>query len=251
MALKSFYTDASEIPEAYKSEYTETADGRYVLDIEDVDNHPKVRGVITANKENAQKAKERLAKIEELQSRISDLPEDFDASEWARLRSGNGKPDEQLNAIRDQHAKAVEAIKAKHSSDLAAITAQVQERDSYIDGQTRQNALSAALDDAGFDPMHKPMIAKFLADQIKVRREDDGRRIAFAETDLGELSPQDFVKEFASKQGKAYLAKASGPGAPGSTNTRTGSKTITRAEFEKLDPSAQAKTMADRVQLVD
>lgn len=251
MALKSFYSDASEVPEALRGEYVETADGRFVLDIEDVDNHPKVRGVITANKENAKKAQERLAKIEELQSRISELPEDFDPSEWSRLKSGGGKPDEQMQALKDQHSRALEALKAKHNSDLAAITAQVQERDSYIDGQTRQNALSAALDEAGFDPMHKPMIAKFLADQIKVRREDDGRRIAFAETDLGELSPQDFVKEFASKQGKAYLAKASGPGANGSSNTRTGAKTMNRAEFDRLDPSSQAKAMAEKVQLVD
>lgn len=252
MALKTVYATQDEIPSELQSLYAESTDGRFVLDIEDVDNHPKVRGVITANKENARKAQERLAKVEELTNRLGSLPEDFDAGEWERLKSsGSGKPDEQMQAIKDQHTRAVEALKAKHATDLAAITAQVAERDGYIDSQTRRDALSAALDEVGFDPMHKPMLAKFLADQIKVRREDDGRRVAFADTDLGELTPQDFVKDFASKAGKAYLAKASGPGAPGSQNTRTGAKTITRAEFAKLDPAAQAKTMADRVQLVD
>lgn len=250
MALKAIYTSADEVPEALKELYAEAADGRFVLDIEDVDNHPKVRGVITANKENAKKAQERLAKVEELTSKLSSLPEDFDPEEWTRLKSG-GKPDEQLQGLKDQHTRAVEALKAKHASDLAAITAQVSERDGYIDGQTRRDALSAALDEAGFDPAHKPMLAKFLADQIKVRREEDGRRVAFADTDLGEQSPQDFVKDFASKAGKAYLAKASGPGAPGSQNTRAGAKSMTRADFEKLDPATQAKTMAERVQLVD
>ncbi|QRF90891.1 hypothetical protein CLH39_11895 [Alcaligenes faecalis] len=214
MALKSFYTEASEVPENLKDLYTEAADGRFVLDVEDIDAHPKVSGVIRANKENAAKAKERLTKIEELEGRIGALPEDFDADEWERLKSG-AKPDEQITALKEQHARAVEGLKAKHKADLDAVTAQVVERDGYIDGQTRRDALNAALDEAGFDPAHKPMLSKFLADQIKVRREGDGQRVAFADTDLGEVSPVEFVKDFAAKQGKAYLAKPSGPGAPG------------------------------------
>lgn len=215
MALKSFYTEAGEVPENLKDLYTEAADGRFVLDVEDIDAHPKVSGVIRANKENAAKAKERLTKIEELEVRIGGLPEDFDADEWERLKSG-AKPDEQITTLKEQHTRVVEGLKAKHKTDLDAIAAQVSERDGYIDGQTRRDALNTALDEAGFDPAHKPMLSKFLADQIKVRREDDGQRIAFADTDLGEVSPVEFVKDFAAKQGKAYLAKASGPGAPGS-----------------------------------
>lgn len=217
MALKAIYESAEAIPDEVKGLYTEATDGSFVLDIEDVDNHPRVRGVINANKDNAKKAQERLAKVEELTGRLSALPEDFDADEWTRLKSG-AKPDEQLQGLKDQHTRAVEALKAKHATDIEAIKGQVAERDGYIDGQMRSKALSDALDEAGFDAAHKPMLTKFLADQIKVRREEDGRRVAFADTDLGEQSPQDFVKEFAAKGGKAYLAKASGPGAPGSGN---------------------------------
>lgn len=215
MALKSTYASADDIPEALKDLYSEASDGRFVLDIEDIDAHPKVSGVIRANKENAAKAKERLAKLEEAEARLSALPEDFDPDEWSRLKSG-AKPDEQIQSLKEQQARAIEAVKAKAKADLDALTAQIAERDSYIDGVTRDSALQAALDEAGFDPMHKPMLAKFLGDQIKVRREDDGKRVAFADTDLGEVAPLDFVKEFAAKQGKAYLAKATGPGAPGS-----------------------------------
>lgn len=215
MALKAIYASADDIPEEHKEMYSEASDGRFVLDIEDVDNHPKVRGVITANTENKRKAQERLAKLEEAEAKLAALPEDFDPDEWLRLKS-DAKPDEQMQALKDQQARALDALKAKHKADLDAVTAQVSERDGYIDGVTRDSALQAALDEAGFDPMHKPMLAKFLGDQIKVRREDDGRRVAFADTDLGEVSPLEYVKEFAGKQGKAYLAKPSGPGAPGS-----------------------------------
>lgn len=215
MALKAIYASADDVPEEHKDLYSEASDGRFVLDVEDVDNFPKVRGLVTANAENKRKAQERLAKLEEAEAKLSGLPEDFDVDEWERLKSSD-KPDEQVQTLKDQHARAVEALRAKHKAELDSITAQVSERDGYIDGVTRDAALQAALDEAGFDPMHKPMLAKFLGDQIKVRREDDGRRVAFADTDLGEVSPLDYVKEFAGKAGKVYLAKASGPGAPGS-----------------------------------
>lgn len=215
MALKSQYAAADDIPEALKDLYSEGSDGRFVLDVEDIDAHPKVSGVIRANKENARKAQERLARVEELEGKLSGLPEDFDADEWDRLKSG-AKPDEALQALKDQHARAVDGLKAKHKTDLDALTGQIGERDGYIDGQTRRDALNAALDEAGFDPTHKALLVDHLGPKIKVRREDDGRRVAFADTDLGEVAPLDFVKDFAGKAGKAYLAKASGPGAPGS-----------------------------------
>lgn len=251
MALKSFYTEATEIPEGLDSFYQEDAEGRFVLQIADIDAHPKVRGVITANNENKRKAQERLAKLEALEGRLSGIPEDFDADEWERLKAGNNLPEEQLQSIKDQHAKAVAGLKNQYAADIEAINAQLAERDEYIDGLARKSALDAALDEAGFDPIHKPMLTKFLADQVKVKRTDDGNRVAFAETDLGDISTAEFVKDFAAKQGKAYLAKATGPAASGNNGARAGAKTITRAEFEKLDPATQAKTMADRVQLVD
>lgn len=228
MALKALYATADDIPEAVKSLYSEATDGRFVLDIEDVDNHPKVRGVITANRENAKKAQDRQAKIEELEGKIAGLPEDFDADEWGRLKSG-AKPDEQLQALKDQHARAFEAIKAKHKTDLDSLSGQLNERDGYIDGQTRRDALTAALDEAGFDPIHKGLLVDHLGPKIKVRREDDGSRVAFADTDLGEIAPLDFVKEFAGKGGKAYLAKPSGPGAPG--NDRGGHRGQPAGDF--------------------
>lgn len=210
MALKSVVADLSEVDESLQSHYTEK-DGSFYLDLEDFGKHPgAVTLKTTLNKVNREKS-DLAAKVAEWEPKITGLPDDFDAAEWVRLKSG-AKPDEQIQTLKEQHQRAVDALKTK----LEAVSGQVAERDSYIDGTTRSGALSAALDEAGFDPTHKPMLAKFLADQVKVRREDDGRRVAFVETDLGEVSPLEFVKDFAGKAGKAYLAKATGPGAPGS-----------------------------------
>lgn len=251
MALKTIYTSADEIPSEVASLYVEN-DGRFVLDIEDVDNHPKVRNLVTANKSNAQKAQERFQELEALRQKLSVLPEDFDPEEYQALKAGKGaKPDEQLQLLKEQHARALAAAQAQSKQAYDTLAQQLAERDNYIDNQTRRDALNAALDEAGFDPMHKPMLTKFLADNIKVRREEDGRRVAFSETDLGDVSPLELVKSFASREGKAYLAKPSGPGAQGNGSKGYGNKTITRAQFAQLDPVSQAKAMADKIQLVD
>lgn len=255
MALRSFYADAAEIPEALRGEYVEAADGRFVLDVEDIDTHPKVSGVIRANKENAQKAKERLAKVEELSARVSEFPEDFDAEQWLAFKAGKqGDPkanDEHLQSQRQLYEQRIANLTKKHETDVSALNEQLAERDGYIDRTTRLDVLRKSLRDAGVDPDFEDVVVDHLSPSIKVGRADDGSRKAYVETDLGEVGVSEFVKSWAGSKGQRFLAKASGPAANGSQNTRVGGKTMTRADFNKLDPAAQVKTMADRVQLVD
>lgn len=220
MALKALIADLTEVDEALRAHYTEK-DGAYYLDLDDFGKHPGA-ATLKATLNRVNKDKDALAaKVAEWQPKIEALPEDFDADEWERLKSG-AEPSEQIQTLKDQHARAIEAMKAKAKADQEALAVQLAERDGYIDGTTRDVALSAALDDAGFDPKHKPMLAKFLADRVKVRRDDGGARSAYVETDLGEVSTLDFIKDFAAKDGKDYLAKATGPGAPGSAAMRNG-----------------------------
>ena len=64
--------------------------------------------------------------------------------------------------------------------------------------------------------MRSEMLSKYLADNIKVKREESGKRVAYVETDLGDIGVHEYVTSFAAKDGKAYLAKASGPAGQGS-----------------------------------
>ncbi len=216
MALKTVYESEDQIPAEVKGLYAES-DGRYVLDLEDIDAHPKVRGVVTANKANAQKAQERLAELEQARQRLAAIPDDFDPDAWVQFKSaGTGKTDEQIAALREQHAKALRETQTKAQQEREQLLAQLNERDSFIDNQTLRAALDAAIDSAGFDPVHKPMLSKYLADNIKVKREESGKRVAYVETDLGDIGVHEYVTSFAAKDGKAYLAKASGPAGQGS-----------------------------------
>ena len=53
MGVKAILDSVDDLPEDVRGFYTQDGD-RYVLDVDDIDAHPKVRGVITANNTNKQ-----------------------------------------------------------------------------------------------------------------------------------------------------------------------------------------------------
>lgn len=253
MGLKALLDSVDDVAEAMREFYKEDASGKFVLDIEGIDDHPKVRGVITANRENVKKRDQYKARAEELEGKVAGLPDDFDADEWTRLKAGEGgKPDEALQALRDQHERKIAALTTKHASDLTAKDTALSERDSYIDRTLVDGGLKDALLDVGVAPELLDGALAVLRGNVKVHRSDDGNRKAIVETDLGEVGIGDFVKEWSGAKGKAYLGKPSGPDPKGNGNARGGGKTMTRADFEKLDPAGKHKAMTvDKVSVVD
>lgn len=220
MGLKSFYASVDDIPDGQKDFYKEEGE-KFVLDIEGIDDHPKVRGVITANRENVRKRDEYKRQAEELKARVDGLPEDFDPDEWTRLKAGDGgKPDEAMQALKDQHARAIEALKSKHAGELGERDKQIGERDGYIDRTLIDGGLKDALLDIGVNPDLLDGALASLRGSVKVQRSDTGDRKAIVETDLGEVAVSDFVREWSQSKGKAYLGKATGPDAQGNRGNR-------------------------------
>jgi len=249
MGLKAILETIDDLPEEQKSLYSESKVGDktvFVLDIDDIDNHPKVRGVVTANRENVRKRDEYKAKVEELEGKVSALPEDFDPDEWTRLKAGeDGKPDEAIQALKDQHARAVETLKAKHSKDLADKDALLSERDGYIDRTLIDGGLKDALLDVGVNPELLDGALASLRGSVKVHKADDGNRTAIVETDLGDVPVADFVKEWAGTKGKAYLGKPSGPGGEGNNGNGRGGIKTQSGDFGG-DKSARTKAIASK-----
>ena len=213
MGLKAVLETIDDLSEETRSLYSEQKVGDktvFALNIDDLDNHPKVRGVITANNENKRKRDEYKAKVDDLEARVSSLPEDFDADEWTRLKAvEGGKPDEAMQALKDQHARTVETLKAKHAKDLSDKDTALSERDSYIDRTLIDGGLKDALLDVGVTPELMDGALAVLRGSTKVVSNDNGERVAMAETELGTDAPlHDFVKEWAGTKGKAYLGKA-------------------------------------------
>ena len=232
MALKALLETLDGLPENVHEFYKEEG-GKFVLDIEGIDDHPKVRGVITANRENVKKRDEYKAKAAELENKLAEIPEGFDAEEYLTLKANAGDPDDpNKKKIADEHIQSQKALyeqrianlTKKHETDLADRDAAIAERDGYIDKSLVEAGLKDSLLDVGVDPELLDGALAYLKPSVKVQRADDGNRKAIVETDLGEIDVKTFVKDWSQSKGKAFLGKPSGPGAEGNSGSGRSSK---------------------------
>lgn len=253
MGLKAILDSLDNVPAELHDFYQEQ-DGKFVLDLEeDIKTHPRVSALSNAYRQEQSRRKELSTKVEELEGKVSGLPEDFDPDEWARLKQGEGaKPDEAIQLLKDQHEKKIASLMEKHAKDLASKDQALSERDGYIDRTTKLDTLRKSLREVGIDPDFEDAVVDHLSPSIKVQRLDDGNRKAIVETDMGELDVNAFVTDWAKTKGQKFLGKASGPDPKGNGSARSGGKVMTRTEFDKLDPAAKHKAMTvDKIQLVD
>jgi len=187
MPLKAVLETLEGVDDAVQSFYAEK-DGVFILDVEGMDSHPEVRGVIGANQANAQKAKERQAKIESLTAQIAELQKNA--------------PD---NA-------ATQAKLAQLQEQLDAKSAEVGEWQGKYTTVTRDQTLSQALQAAGItNPTFLKAATTMLKETVKVG--EDGT--VYAETPMGPKVVHDFVKSWAAGDGKDFVAPPSGGGAGG------------------------------------
>lgn len=215
MALKAYVDTLDGIDESLHEHYTEK-DGGFYLSLDDFGKHP---GAVTLKTTLNRVSKERdtlSGEVSELKSRVESLPEDFDPDEWTRLKAKNdGKDDEAIQALNEKHSKAIEALRNKHSAELEEVSAQIAERDSYIDRTLVDGGLKDSLIEVGVMPELMDGALASLRGSVKVQRSEDGSRTAIVETELGDVPVADYVKDWSTTKGKAYLGKPSGPGGEG------------------------------------
>ena len=264
MGLKAVIETEADVPEALKDYYKkdDKEKGKFILDLELIDDHPKVRGVITANKENVRKRDELKAKVTELEEKIAIIPEGFDPEKYAEMvaqfADDGGDPDKKKK-IADEHIQSMKAVYEKKIDNLtkkstekeAALMQQIAERDGYIDKTTVDGRLKDALLEVGVQPDLLEGAIASLKPSVKVNKTDKGDRVPVFATDMGEIEVPTYVADWAGTKGKAYLGKQSGPGGRGNNGQHGGAKTMTRVDFDKLTPAEQmTKMTVDKIQLI-
>lgn len=216
MALKAVLDTLEGVDDAVKPFYVE-ANGKYALALEGVDDHPEV-----ANLRNAYartKADKDAAKGEAaaLKAQIAELQK--------------GAPD----------TAATQAKLAQLQEQLEAATAKAGEWQGKYVGVTRDQTLQQALQAAGIvNPTFVKAAITMLSPQVKLG--DDGT--AYVETAMGPKMLGDYVKSWASSEGKDFVAPPSGGGAGGSKGGGSVQKkpeelnALERGQLLKDDPEA-------------
>ena len=223
MALKALLETLEGVDDAVKPFYAER-DGRFVLDVEGVDDHPDVANLKNAysrTKEDREKAKQEAAT---LKAQITELQK--------------GAPD----------TAATQAKIAQLQEQLDAANGKATEWQTKYTGVTRDQALAGALQGAGItSPTFLKAAQAMLSGMVKLG--EDGT--AYVETGMGPKVLGDFVKGWAASEGKDFVTPPKGGGAQGNDGKTTGT-TMKRTDFERLAPDAQHKAMTqDKVTLID
>lgn len=192
MALKTVLESTGGLDEAIAALYTEK-DGKFVLDIDGVDEHPEVaslRNAYARTKEDREKAKSDAAS---LKARIAELEK--------------GAPD----------TAATQAKLAALEQQLAEANAKAGEWQGKYTGITRDQSLQSALQNAGItQPAFIKAATAMLSGDVKLA--DDGT--AYVESSMGPKMLADYVKTWAAGEGAAFVSPAKGGGANGGDGTK-------------------------------
>lgn len=233
MTLKTVINALDEVDEAFRSEYKEQKQGDktvYVLDLDGVDAHPGVVNLKSAF-ERVKADKQRLTTdLAAANAKSKDIPEDFDADEWERLRTEDAarQNDPDGKDVRKAVETATAAVKAQYEAKLAKLKkdhgTEIETRDAEISklkSDTRKrlvtDGLTAALTEAGVtSPAFLKASRAMLESNVEVI-EEDGVLIAKMKAEFGGDDIAKYVQNWVQgDEGKSFVAPAKGSDAPGS-----------------------------------
>lgn len=251
MALKAVLDSLDSVDAALHDHYTEK-DGKFVLQIEGVRDHPETQALRGALERVRNEKKDLATRLETAEARLQGLPDDFDADAYETLRAAADgkdppKQDDQLVRVRDQ-------LERKHADAIGKKDAEIAKLRGTIERLTVDDGLSRAMDEANIDPKHKKKLAPYLKmlGKIKLEEGDDGFS-AQVETDMGPVSLAKFVSDWAgSDDGKEYVGKPKGLDATGGDGRRVevnpwakDTTNLTKqGEVVRADPAKARRMMA-------
>lgn len=266
--------DQTKLPEGFETYYEEKDDGSYILQVEGVDNHPDVHGLKSAYQKEKEKRQNFSKQMEQLKKKASLLPDDIDLDgetlsqliEDYRARQADPDDDDHVDdddknknknknkqtqqqqqadyqKIRDQIEKRFRKDLKERDDALTERDRLVQDKDQKIRQLIIDNDLTTALTkNKVTNPTFQRAAKRLLADQIKIQEDDNGTLIPIVETDMGEVSLDNFVRDWAAgDEGSEFVDGNTGSGARGANQGPKGKKEMTRAQFDQLFPADQMK----------
>ena len=201
MALKALLETLESVDDAVKPFYAER-DGKFVLDVDGVDDHPDVANLRNAYARTKEDREKNKGEVATLKQQIAELQK--------------GAPD----------TAATQAKIAQLQEQLDAATAETADWRTKFTGITRDQALSNALQSAGItNPTFLKAAQAMLAGTVKLG--DDGT--AYVDTGMGPKVLGDFVKGWAAKDGKDFVTPPKGGDARG--GDRSGNPTQSKGNL--------------------
>ena len=191
--LKTVIETTEGLNEALVPFYKEQ-DGKFHLQIEGVREHPDVLNLVNAYERVKADREAVKADRDKLKALADDIPEDFDADKWAKLKDGKADEAAQIQ-LRQEYEAKIEDLQGQ-------LTA------------TQEKALKNALDRDLTDALSEAGVTNpDYATSASTRQSEDGS--PYVETDMGPLRRGEHVKRGAAGDGKDFVTAPKGGGGKG------------------------------------
>jgi hypothetical protein len=237
MALKALLDSTAHgaLAPELQAEYTEK-DGSFILDLEDdIREHPKVKALKVALERTTKDKKKAIDQLAELQAKLDDIPEDFDAELYARLvdeeearkaKKGKGGDDDDDEpgspALKKLYEQRIASAEKKHKEEKEKLEDEKRKLIQNIERLVADEGLTKALIEAGVEKKLLAGAIALLRHSVKVKKEGDDW-VGFFDDVAGEVPIEEYVQAWAqSDEGSIYIAKAKGGDGKGSEGSKLG-----------------------------
>ena len=249
MKLPILVEDQTKLHEGFTDHYVEQENGSFILDVEGVDNHPEIAGLVTSYKREQGARQKYKEERDRLQVYTKYIPEDMTTEDLQKalekFKAGDGDGDGKEDGKDDASAKLNllrETLEKKFKTELGERDTTITKKDSTIRRLIVETALSSALTkNKVTNPAFQKAAKTLLAPNVKISENDKGDFVGMVDTDMGEVTVEQYVKDWANgDEGFSFVEGNTGSGAPGSKN-RSGKKELTRTQFDELGPAQRAE----------
>ena len=237
-ALKAILEpEAFEALDAALHDFYQEKDGKHVLWIEGVKEHPETLALRNALNRQQTNAKNLQTELNALKEKYADAPEEMTVEEFNRLK-GLVEEYEADPSKKKDGKEAAEAVAAKkmleqkianmttdHEKKTKGLQEKIDKQAIFIGTLLIDEGLTKSLVEAGIPKEYLKATKALLKSSIKVV-EEDGEYRAVVPSDTGELEIGEYVNTWvASDEGKIFVppAKGSDAGGPGKQRQPGGS----------------------------
>lgn len=233
--LKLFYETKDAIPNGAEEFYAEK-DGKFLLQADGIKTDDDVSNLQGALEKERKLRRDAETKLKDY-SKFDLLPDDFDISEFNRLK------DSQTGEIENKLKEQRERIVAQHEKELASYKEKLEQANGLVNTHVKTANLRKAMAEANINKAFMPAVEAMMQSKITIEGTD---------VYLNEKPLADALKDWASTdEGKHYVSAPAntGGGVDAKSSASGVKKTMERSQFEALDAGQKMEVVKNGVQL--
>ena len=179
MKIKSILDSVEGLPEDVKKLYQEK-DGKFVLQIEGVSDHPEAKALFNALERVREEKKTIETERDKLKGQFNGLPEGFNLTEYNKLKdsAASGDVDARLAEQKDR-------LEKQHKQALDTITGERDKYKTVAERRVVEQSLTDALVAANVKKAFLPAVKALFKDKIKIVGGRLGEAVAAGDVEIG------------------------------------------------------------------